>query len=236
MIMTSARDVAGLLAKSKLFGDLSDEVREAIAGDMRPVSFGAGEAIFSRGDVGKDIYLVLQGRVRLSVLSLEGRELSFSHAADGDVFGEIAALDGDVRTADATAVTKVTGMSLSRAAFDRHFENAPELARAAIKFLCQRIRDTDMQLEGVALHRIEVRLARYITSRLDQAERSEDISEDAPTIDLGMSQGELSLLLGASRPKVNAALMLLEESGAITRKGNKITCNRDILEDIGEVE
>ena len=233
--MTTPKDISSLLARSKLFGALSDEVREAIAQDTRPVSFNAGEAIFSRGDEGRDIYLVLKGRVRLSVLSLEGRELSFSHASDGDVFGEIAALDGDVRTADATAVTKVTAASLSRAAFHRHLEVSPELARAAISFLCQRIREADMQLEGVALHRIEVRLARYILNRLDQNQTGGEAQPDK-TIDLGMSQGELSLLLGASRPKVNAALMLLEDSGAISREGNKVVCNRQELEQIAEVE
>lgn len=234
--MASANDIPGLLSQSRLFGTLSEPLRQALAKDMRPVTFTAGEAIFARGDEGKEIYLVLNGRVRLSVLSLDGRELSFSHAADGDVFGEIATLDGAARTADATAVTKVSAVSLSRAAFERHLETSPELARAAIKFLCQRIRDADMQLEGVALHRIEVRLARYILNRMEQAEGSGSGKSGPITIDLGMSQGELSLLLGASRPKVNAALMLLEDSGAITRNGNKVTCNRAELEQIAEVE
>ncbi|MFM1815225.1 MAG: hypothetical protein RLZ98_1920, partial [Pseudomonadota bacterium] len=127
-------------------------------------------------------------------------------------------------------------MLLSRAQLDRHLAAAPELARASIRFLCRRIREADMQLEGVALHRIEVRLARYILNRMEQALSEGHGKDGTVTIDLGMSQGELSLLLGASRPKVNAALMLLEDGGAITRSGNKVTCNRSELEQIAELE
>ena len=233
--MSNSNEITDLLGSTRLFGSLDADCRAAIAKDMRPVSFSSGEAIFSRGDEGKELYLVLKGRVRLSVLSLDGRELSFSHAAQGDVFGEIATLDGDVRTADATAVGKVQAMSLSRAALNRHIETMPALALAAIAFLCGRIREADQQLEGVALHRIEVRLSRYILGLV--AQHGDDADADGrKTVDLGMSQGELSLLLGASRPKVNAALMMLEDSGAIERSGTKVICAIDELKAIAEVE
>ncbi|HXF52678.1 MAG TPA: Crp/Fnr family transcriptional regulator [Hyphomicrobiaceae bacterium] len=226
-------DVAQLLAKTKLFGLLGEQDRDRIAQQMRPVSFTAGQAIFARGDPGTEVYLVLKGRVRLSVLSLEGRELSFTHAGPGDVFGEIATLDGGARTADATAVTAVEAMTLSRAALNRFLEISPELARAAILLLCGRIRDADLQLEGVALHRIEVRLARYFLSLVSQ-QHGQPTAGSKPKVVLGMSQGELALLLGASRPKVNAALMLLEDSGAITREGDRFICDCDELNQVAE--
>jgi len=227
-------DVAQLLAKTKLFGLLGEPDRDRIAQQMRPASFAAGQAIFARGDPGTEVYLVLKGRVRLSVLSLEGRELSFTHAGPGDVFGEIATLDGGARTADATAVTSVEAMTLSRAALNRFLETSPELARAAILLLCGRIRDADLQLEGVALHRIEVRLARYFLSLVGQ-QHGEVTAGSRPKVVLGMSQGELALLLGASRPKVNAALMLLEDSGAITREGDRFVCDCDELNQVAEL-
>ena len=88
--------------------------RKAVAREMRPEAYDAGQVMYSRGDPGRDVYLVTAGRVRLSVLTVEGRELSFSHAEAGAVFGEIAALDGGARTADATAVTR-PGETLGRA-------------------------------------------------------------------------------------------------------------------------
>ena len=87
-------DFDDLLTKTKLFGSLKPDVQKSIAKQMRPANFASGQQIFERGDEGKEIYLVVTGRVRLSVLSAEGRELSFGHPGPGDVFGEIAAFDG----------------------------------------------------------------------------------------------------------------------------------------------
>lgn len=226
--------IAELLGSAKLFGKLDETSRLDIAKQMREASYSSGQSIFSRGDTGKEVYLVLDGRVRLSVLSSEGRELSFTHAARGDVFGEIAALDGGPRTADATAVTAVKAMTLSHTAVSRLVETSPAFAQAAISFLCNRIRETDLQLEGVALHRIEVRLARFLLGMLRQ--RHGRNVTGRVKLDLAMSQGELALLLGASRPKVNAALMLLEEMEAIRRQDSVVECNVDELRHMAELD
>ncbi len=226
-------DVVELLAKTQLFGGLPEDQQQKLAQQMRPVSFGSGQQIFSRGDAGTDLYLVLQGRVRLSIISLEGRELAFTHASPGDIFGEIATLDGGARTADATAVSAVKALSLSRAQLNTLLENSPQFVKAAIQLVCQRLREGDQQLEVIALHRIEVRLARYLLSAVRQQHGDEP--PDHPAIALGISQGELALVLGASRPKVNAALMTLEDGGAITRKGDKYVCDLDQLGAIAEV-
>lgn len=212
-----------LLRQAPLFEPLDDLDRRALLQEMREVSFDAGQVIFTRGDAGRDIYLVTAGRVRLSVLTAEGRELSFAHAEPGAVFGEIAMLDSGPRTADATAVVKTQAMSLGRAAFMRLAETRPHLVDAVVRFLCRRIREADQQLEAIALFPIEVRLARFFLAAARQ--KKPDASEGSVSIDLGMSQGELALLIGASRPKVNTALSMLEASGAITRQGNKLSCD-----------
>jgi CRP/FNR family cyclic AMP-dependent transcriptional regulator len=232
--MTNGPNIAELLNRTKLFGTLAEAERLAIARQMRETSYRAGQAIFARGDLGRDVYLVLGGRVRLSVLSGEGRELTFSHAAPGDVFGEIAALDGGVRTAEATAVTATRAMTLSHTALRRLLETSPAFANAAIGFLCSRIRETDLQLEAVALHRIEVRLARFLLGLLKQKEGAK--SGVRQVVDIGMSQGELALLLGASRPKVNAALTLLEDIAAIRRQDAVVDCDVVELRRIAELD
>jgi CRP/FNR family transcriptional regulator, cyclic AMP receptor protein len=215
------------LARSPLFGTLDEVERKAVADEMRPTAFAAGQVIFSRGDPGREIFVVTEGRVRISVLTVEGRELSFWHAEPGSVFGEIAALDGGPRTADATAVTVVKAQTLSQAALKRLMEKKPAVAEAAIALLCSRLREADQQLEAIALHPIEVRLARFF---LAQARvKAPNQREGKVDIDLGMSQSELALLIGASRPKVNAALIALEDTGAISRKGTALCCALDAL-------
>ena len=226
-------DVIELLGKTSLFGKLPPETQQKVAQQMRSVAFASGQQIFSRGDPGTELYLLLEGRVRLSIISLEGRELAFTHAAPGDIFGEIATLDGGARTADATAVSPVKALSLSKPQINTLLETSSQFARAAIDLLCQRLREGDLQLEVIALHRIEVRLARYLLSAVRQQHGAAPPKK--PSIALGISQGELALVLGASRPKVNAALMLLEESGAITRDGDRYACSVAELTAIGEV-
>ena len=226
-------DVIEILKKTKLFGGLDGEVLKQVAKQMRPINFGSGQLIFERGDEGKDIFLIISGRVRLSVLSSEGRELSFGHPGPGDIFGEIATLDGGQRTADATAVSAVKVLSMSRAQINSLVESSPPFAKAAIDLLCRRLREGDQQLEVIALHRIEVRLARYLLSAVRQQHGA--TPPKSPAIALGISQGELALVLGASRTKVNAALMMLEETGAITKQGDKYVCNIEELTSLGEV-
>ena len=228
--MGASDDILKFIEDTALFQPLDDADRRALLAEMRPMNFDSGQLIFSRGDIGREMYLVTKGRVRLSVLTAEGRELSFAHAETGTVFGEIAMLDDGPRSADATAVTKTQVMSLGRPAFMRLAQSRPHLLEAAVQFLCKRIRDADQQLEAIALCPIEVRLARFFLAAARQ--KDPDAIEGSITIDLGMSQGELALLIGASRPKVNTALSMLEAGGAISRTGNKLTCD---LEELGNV-
>ena len=161
--------VSDMLGRTELFGSLGDADRATIAGRMRRVEFTPDQMIFSRGDPGREIYLVLEGRIRLSILSSDGRELSFAHAGPGSIFGEIATLDGGERTAGATAISSVRAMALPQRALTELIEGNAKLANAAIRFLCARLRETDQRLEAIALHRIEVRLARLFLSALNLA-------------------------------------------------------------------
>ena len=161
-----ASTVAALLGKSALFGPLEQADRLAVARQMHKVELEPHRTIFSRGDPGSHLYLVAEGRVRLSVFSADGRLLSFKHAGAGDVFGEIAALDGGPRSADAVALTRVVVMTLAAEPLNQLIERNPRVARAAIACLCQRLRETSAQAETIALHPVEMRLARYLLARV----------------------------------------------------------------------
>jgi CRP/FNR family transcriptional regulator, cyclic AMP receptor protein len=221
--MLSKTDAADILAKLPLFSALDPAGRAAVALELREANFDAGQVIFARGDAGAELYVVAKGRVRLSVLTADGKELSFAHAEAPSVFGELAVFDGRPRSADATAVNKVQALTLSKAAFGRLLASTPAVAETAIRFLSGRLRDADEQLEAIALHPIEGRLARFFLA----AARQKDPAGKAEHVKLALpiSQSELALLVGASRPKVNAALALLEAEGAIERKGQDVVCN-----------
>ena len=230
-----ASTVAAFLGKSALFGPLLQADRLAVARQMLKVELEPHRSIFSRGDPGSHLYLVAEGRVRLSVFSADGRLLSFKHAGAGDVFGEIAALDGGRRSADAVALTRVVVMTLAAEPLNQLIEHNPRVARAAIACLCQRLRETSAQAETIALHPVEMRLARYLLARVKPP------AADAPccgtaTVDLSISQSELASLIGASRQKTNAALGLLQDAGAISRQGRAMVCDARKLAEIASAE
>jgi CRP/FNR family cyclic AMP-dependent transcriptional regulator len=225
--------VISLLGRTDIFRSLSEADRAAVAAQMREATYESGQLIFGRGDAGEALYLVGEGRVRLSVLSAEGRVLSFGHAGRGDIFGEIAALDGQGRTADATALTRVTIMMLARSSLKQLMETRPQLAQAAVDLLCRKLRRTSEQIEAIALHSTQVRLARFLLAALAMKRQGEAMSRPN-MFNLGMSQTELGLLLGASRSKVNEALATLQKLGAARRTGRHVECDVGVLKDIAQ--
>jgi CRP/FNR family cyclic AMP-dependent transcriptional regulator len=230
--VTQAPDnVASLLARTELFGGLPPNALAEVANRFHTVQFKRGQTIYERGDAGNALYLIRSGQIRFSVVSGDGRELSVRVAKAGEIIGEIAVLDRQPRTATAVALTAVTANSLARTDLDRLLLQEPQLARNAIDFLCQRLRDTTDQLELIALYPVEVRLARFLLVALKG--QSAQSGKRIP-LELGFSQGELAQLLGASRPKVNLALGILEEAGAIGRTSDRLFCDPAILARIAE--
>ena len=225
--------VTALLGRTDLFRSLGEADRGAVAAQMREATYEPDQLIFGRGDAGEELYLVVEGRVRLSVLSAEGRVLSFGHAGRGEIFGEIAALDGQARTADATALTRVTTTMLARSSLKRLMETRPQLAQAAVNLLCRRLRATSEQIEAIALHSTQVRLARFLLAAMAMKGQGEAMSRPIE-LNLDMSQTELGLLLGSSRSKVNEALGTLEKLGATRHTGRHIECNVGVLQNIAQ--
>ena len=221
--MSSGIDIVAFLGGTALFGGLSHATLTAIAGAMRPEKFTAGQTMFSRNQDGAGLYLITAGRVKLSVMSHDGREVTLRLAEPGDIIGEIAALDAGPRTADAVAASNVGAHLLSPADLSRLMDAHPAIARSALKLVCSRLRDTTTQLEEIALYPIERRVARFLLSALHLG--GNDMQAADVPLDLKMNQTELAMLLGASRPKVNVALGALEKAKVISRKGEAIVCH-----------
>lgn len=215
------------------FADIAPEEARALLAAFRRVSYAAGEEIFTQNDPGEFMLIVSTGRVRLSIVSEEGRELNLRHATTGHVLGEIAALDGGPRSATAVAIEPVTAMMLPRSELRNLMRQYPAFAERFVIWLCRRLRQTTDQLEAIALYPLEVRLARFLLFTL-QGRRSPD-GRRIP-LELGFSQGELAQFIGGSRPKVNVALGVLESAGAIKRTADRLFCDPDRLAEIAGVD
>jgi CRP-like cAMP-binding protein len=222
-----------LLSRASLFGTFAPEALAACADNFRQVRFAKDEMLFARGDPGTHLYIVSEGQVRLAIATSEGRELSFQIVGPGDLFGEIALLDGQSRSASATALVATTAFSLDRNAFNRLRAAHPAVSDAVIGYLARRLREVSDKLESLTLYPLENRLARFLLTALQG--QPDPVGHRVP-LELRYSQGELAMLLGASRPKLNAALGALERVGAIRRTPDRLFCDRALLAQIGQCD
>jgi CRP-like cAMP-binding protein len=228
----TAEEAVARLAALPLFAGLGPEVLKPLATALRERRLAAGELLCGRGEVGDRLFVVIEGRLRVSVVTAEGRELSMRIVGAGEMAGEIAAFDGGRRTTDMTAIAPSRVASLACetlfAAMDAH----PRIARNALKMLCGRLRDTTNQLETIALYPIEQRLARLLLVAMGGLETTP--GRRTP-VALDLSQTEIAQLLGATRSKVNVALGRLEQAGALRRTSDRMFCDRSLLERFAEV-
>jgi CRP/FNR family cyclic AMP-dependent transcriptional regulator len=219
-------DILQVLGRTELFADLSQDDLRACTASFREVRFKKGELLFARGDPGTRLYVMRDGQVRLAIGTREGRDLSFQIAEVGQLFGELALLDEQPRSAEATAITTCVAYALEKQQFDMHIATRPGVARAVISFLCRRLRNASDRLESIALYPLEARVARFLLLAMHGREGTP--GKRVP-LALGFSQSELAMLLGASRPKINLALGALEQAGAIRRTSDRLFCDPEKL-------
>jgi CRP-like cAMP-binding protein len=222
------------LARLDLFARASAADLDAVTALAVERRYGDGETVFSRGETGEGMVVVLQGRIRLSIVSSEGRELILREAEAGDVIGEIAVIDGGKRTADAIAVGPVIAGFIGQPPFSRLLADRPGLMMPVLQVLCSRLRETTDQLESIALYPLEARLARFLLWHLKRHGRTR--ADGARVAPLTISQGAIASFVGASRPKINRLLSAFEEAGAIERRGAIVQCNVAALTRLAQAE
>jgi CRP-like cAMP-binding protein len=190
-------------AGGSLLGALCDEDREALLALGRRRSFAAGQTLFQRGDAGDFMALVLSGCVRVCLFSADGREITLNLIEAGQAVGEIAALDGKPRTADAVATGPVEALVIRRADLHARILQRPDLGLRLMEVLCQRLRRTSGQVEGLALYDLPGRLALLL---LTLAEDYGAAGPDGVRIARKLAQGDLARLIGCTRESVNRQL------------------------------
>ena len=218
-----------MLERSPLFRGLSSEILARIAALAVQRSYPSGEVVFLQGDPGDALYGVVTGRIRISAGASDGREIFLNIMESGDTFGEIALLDGGLRTAAATAIVPSELVSIRREHFLAVLEREPRLALELLRLCGERLRWTSGQAEDAALLHAPARLAKRLVS-LGQlhGERTND------GIALRISQEELAGFLGLSRQVVNQYLQgWLAQGWVSLGRGVVTVCNEGALKEIG---
>jgi CRP-like cAMP-binding protein len=178
-----------------------------------------GAQLFAAGDDADGLRIVVSGQVRLWIADREGREFTLDFAEAGDVFGEIAVLDGLARSTAATAQEATRCLFLPAGAVDAALETDPALARHLIHALCEILRRNVGTISGFAFSGLDARLAR---SLYDLAHDHAEISDRSARFTRRFSQTDLAHLLGVTREAVNKKLRALEHDGLVRRSGNTL--------------
>ncbi len=200
-----------VLRENLLLRGLAESTLDRIAGLAVRRSYPKGTAVFRQGDPGDALYAVIAGQVRVSCQDETGREVFLNIMESGDVFGEIAAIDGAARTATAVAMTDTSMFLVPRADLLALLERDPKLSLHLLRVFCQRLRWTSDLIEETAFLTLSARLA----SRLLRL--SGQHGSRAPEgIALKISQGDLANFLSASRQVVNEHLQEWKQKGWVS--------------------
>jgi len=222
--------VEDMFANHFLLGHLPEEDLRRVIALARKRQFANNELIFAKGDPATGMMAVLGGRVRIVSYSLDGKEVVLRVIEPGEVFGEIALIDGGERTADAVAFGRTEVLSLDRRDFLPFLEANPKLCIELLKVLCQRLRSTSEQLEDFSFLDLRMRLAKCLLHLVD---RYGEPDGPGTRITLPLSQQFLAAMMGTTREAVNKRLREWEEEGVLSLgRGSVTLLDRASLEDL----
>jgi CRP-like cAMP-binding protein len=207
-------DKTSIFRRHPLFRELGPKVHRQLASYAATRKFERGATIFMKGDSGTCLFAVCSGIVEVKVPSTEGKNVVVNLIVEGDIFGEIAFLDGLPRTADAAAFTDCTIMVIERRDFLPVLHQHPEVALRLLEVLCTRVRRTTEQVQELMFLDLEARLARALLRLRESV---------GPPYRICVSQGELSEIAGVSREETNKQLQIWTKSELIRLERRSIT-------------
>jgi len=210
--MASAPDrVQALLKKSDPFGALPDEALGQLIRCGRLARYGKDDVIYTCGDAGDSLMVLLSGSVKITNVSANGREIVLSFLKEGALMGEIAVLDGKERTANAIALEDTEALIISRRDLMPVLTAHPTAMWRLLAVICERLRSINVALEGHALQMA----ARTASALLRLAAQHGQQTEDGLRVDLKITQRDLGNYIGLSRAKVNGILGEFRAAGLV---------------------
>jgi len=209
--MSKQAEFAVILKINPMFADLGVDELQRLSNLCHTQHLAPGEVLFQKGDRGDALFGVRRGQIRIETGAPDGSRLTLNFMGPGDLFGEVAVLDGESRTADATAGEPTELFVLRRDAFLDFLEREPKVTIKIMMLLCQRIRWQSERMEESVLQPLQVRLARRLC---------------ALAVDFGaevhISQEQLGVFVGAARESVNRQLQGWRKDGILDLQRGRI--------------
>lgn len=234
MARYSAEHFRSLLVRHQLFRNASPALIDGLVKFATVRRLRANEEIFAKGDPGQSLLGVLSGRVCIYTISPDDEEIFLNLMEPGEIFGEIALLDGHPRTASARAMTELDLLQIHRDHFVPYLRQYPELSLSLIPMLCARIRMNVEFIEDAVFLHLPARLAKRLLALGDVHGVEE---RGSIRLRVKLSQQDLARMVGATRERVNKELGLWRERGLIAIEEGRISlCNRAELVQIAAEE
>jgi CRP/FNR family transcriptional regulator, cyclic AMP receptor protein len=214
MSAPSSAEVVELLARVPVFSTLESEDLERIAQLAVPRSFDAGQTVFREGDASDTCYVVHTGHTRAVHQHGDGRIITLATFGPGDIFGELALFEDELRSAtvealEATGVVAVLGPDMRRLMIEH-----PQIAMRLVIALGRRLRETNERLARRSFQSVQSRVAAVLGELVAQAQAGDASVEDVP---ITATQTDLAKLAGSSRESASRFLAVLERAGVISQ-------------------
>jgi CRP/FNR family transcriptional regulator, cyclic AMP receptor protein len=191
------------LSEAPLFEALSEEDALALRSKVLVVKLDRGERLFSEGDKGDRLYIILTGKIKLTKAAPDGRENLLSVHGPGEMFGELSLFDPIPRTSSATAITQAELAGLAHDAMRSFLATRPEVSIHLLQALAQRLRRINEVKADLVFTDVPGRVAKAL---LDLSDRFGVQTPEGMQVNHDLTQEELAQLVGASRETVNKAL------------------------------
>ncbi len=192
-----------ILSRAPLFHALDEEGARALRAGTEQVRLARGDRLFDEGDAGDRLYVILDGKIKLTRAASDGRENLLSVLGPGEMFGELSLFDPRPRTAAAVAVTDATLAALAHDHLRQWLTGRPDVAMHLLRALAQRLRRANDVMADLVFTDVPGRVAKAL---LDLAGRFGVEQESGLHVHHDLTQEELAQLVGASRETVNKAL------------------------------
>lgn len=212
-------ELGAILRRVWLFSQLDDAQIEQIKHLCRRRGCAPRETVVAQGDDSGDLFAVVSGRLKVATANGDGGEMVLSILGAGDVFGEVALLDDQPRSASVSALERCDLLVLDRRAFRALLLRMPPLSLALMRVLARRLRDLSDRAQDVSLLDVTGRLARAL---LALARRFGGPTPAGLAVELKLSQQELGEMVGATREMVNRCLRRWTDAGIIDLTGTRL--------------
>lgn len=219
---------------SMILNALELKDQRALLAKGRSHTYQKGEVIFSRGDEGSWALLIEEGIVEISVMSLGGRKSVLNRMEKGDILGEVALFDHKGRSAEAMAITDVSGTIVNRQSLLEVLKDNNDAYFSIINTLCSRVRNASEMFETLSLTSANARLARCLMRMADKWGHTN--TGGSIHIEQQFSQSDLGEFAGIARENVNRHLQAWIHEGLIDfDKGDITLLAPDKLIEIAEL-